>query len=265
MKKSIITACILAGFVSVSVMAAPVATVNGQAIDKSQVDVQVKALVERSGGQVQDSPALREDIKNQLITQVVVEQEAKKRGLDKSKDYQQAMTTFQSRLLSDMLAADIAKKNSVSDADVKKTYDQAAATAKSAQEVKLRQIVTNKEEDAKKALAELNRGKSFESVAKTYSMDGSKDNGGLIDSWENLAAFQQVSPPVFAAVNPLTQGQYTKEVININGNFALFKVEGRRNAIVPAFNDVKDQIKNDLLRQKVMQEVEALRQKATIK
>lgn len=266
MKKNIIAACVLASFVSLSAVAAPVVTVNGQGIEKSQVDSEVKSIVARSNGQVTDTPALREEIKNQLINQILIEQEAKKRGLDRSADFKAAMNNFQSRLLSDMLINDISNKNKVSDSDIKKRYDEYAAAIKGTKEVKLRQIVTDSSSDASKALSELNSGKSFDAVARKYSKDNSKDNGGLIDSWENLSGFQNAAPPVFSAISPLTtKGQYTKEVVNINGNFALFKLEDIRNATVVPFNDVKEQIKTDLLRQKVYQEVEALRNKATIK
>ncbi|WP_434778584.1 peptidylprolyl isomerase [Neisseria sp. Ec49-e6-T10] len=264
MKKNVIYSCIVAAMLSTSVIAAPVVKVNGQAIDKSQVDAEVAAIKARTNGQTQDSPALRENIQNQLITQVLIEQEAKKRGLDKTKDYQTALNNLQSRLLSEAFVADVAKKNTVSDSDARKIYDQMESNLKGTQEVKLRQIVTNKEADANKAIAELNKGKDFAAVAKTYSLDVSKDNGGLIDSYENLKAFEMGAPEIFAAINPLSKGQYNKTPIQANGNFVILKVEDKRNAVVPKFDDVKAQIKDDLLRQKIGQTVEELRQKATI-
>ncbi len=265
MKKNLIAVCVVAGLFSMGLQAAPIVTVNGQAIDKSVVDAQVKELVTRSNGQVQDSPALREEIKNRLVTQTLIEQEAKKRGLDRSKEYQSAVANYQSQLLSELYAQDVIKKNSVSDADAKKAYDQIVANLKGSQEVKLRQIVTDNQSDAQKALSELNSKKSFASVAQKYSKDGSKDNGGLIDSWENLTAFQNGAPDIYAAIGSLAKGQYTSQVVNINGNYALFQIEEKRNAVVPPFNEVKDQIKADMSRQKLMQSVQELRQKATIK
>ena len=265
MKKNLIAVCVLAGLFAVGVQAAPIVTVNGQAIDKSVVDEQVKALVARSGGQVQDTPALREEIKNQLIAQTLVEQEAKKRGLDRSKEYQAALSNFQTQLLNELYAQDVIKKNTVSDADARKVYDQWSAERKGTQEVKLRQIVTDNQSDAQKALSELNSKKPFASVAAKYSKDVSSQNGGLVDTWENMGTIQNGAPVVHAAIASLAKGQYTTQIVNINGNFALFQVEDKRNAVIPNFNEVKDNIKADLSRQKLIQSVQELRQKATIK
>ena len=265
MKKNLIAVCVVAGLFSMGLQAAPVVTVNGQAIDKSVVDEQVKSLVARSGGQVQDTPALREEIKNQLIDQTLVMQEAKKRGLDRSKEYQAALSNFQTQLLGELYIQEVVKKASVSDSEAKQIYDQQAAALKGTQEVKLRQIVTDNQEDAQKALAELNSKKSFASVAQKYSKDGLKDKGGLIDSWENLKNFQNNAPAIYDAIASLAKGQHVKQVVNINGSYALFQVEDKRNAQIPPFNDVKDQIKNALAQQKLTQSVQELRQKATIK
>ena len=265
MKKNLIAVCVVAGLFSMGLQAAPIVTVNGQAIDKSVVDEQVKALIARSNGQVQDTPALREEIKKQLIDQTLVMQEAKKRGLDRSKEYQAALSNFQTQLLGELYIQDVVKKSGVSDAEAKQAYDQQAAALKGTQEVKLRQIVTDSQADAQKALAELNSKKTFASVAQKYSKDISKDNGGLVDTWENMQAFKNNAEVVFNAIQPLSKGQYTAQIVNNGNNYALFQIEDKRNAQIPQFNDVKDQIKNALAQQKLMQSVQELRQKATIK
>ena len=50
--------------VSGSAFAQSVAVVNGVAIDKKEVDEAVSALVKNSGGKMQDTPALRDQIKD---------------------------------------------------------------------------------------------------------------------------------------------------------------------------------------------------------
>src|SRR5262245_37093884 len=61
--------------------ASPVATVNGKAIMQSQLDMLVRERVAQ--GQ-QDSPELRNFLKQELINREVILQESLKRGLDKN-------------------------------------------------------------------------------------------------------------------------------------------------------------------------------------
>ncbi len=264
MKKNLIAVCVVAGLFSMGLQAAPIVTVNGQAIDKSVVDEQVKALIARSNGQVQDTPALREEIKKQLIDQTLVMQEAKKRGLDRSKEYQAALSNFQTQLLGELYIQDVVKKSGVSDAEVKKIYDQRAAAYKGTQEVQLRQFVTEDPAVAQKALSELNSKKPFVSVVQKFAKEGYKENGGLVDGWQSLLELKNVASDIYNAVNSLSKGQHST-VVNSNGAYLIFYVENKRNVELPAFNDIKDQLKADLNRQKFSESILELRQKATIK
>ena len=64
-----------------SAAASPIATVNGKATMQSQLDMLVRERVAQ--GQ-QDSPELRNFLKQELINREVILQESLKRGLDKN-------------------------------------------------------------------------------------------------------------------------------------------------------------------------------------
>ena len=263
MKKNIIAAALCAVLCSTPVLAAPAVTVNGQGIEKSVIDGRIKQMEQQSNGQVKDTPELRTQITEQMINETLAAQDAKKRGLDKDKAFQNAMNEFQTKLLQDAFVADTAKK--VSDSDVKKAYDQYVKNVKGSQEVKLRQIITDSQTKTDKALAELNKGKPFASVAKTYSEDGFAANGGLIDSWANLKEFEMSAPPIYSAISTLSKGQYTKQILSFNGNYILFYIEDKRNAIVPKYDEAKNSIRAQLIQMKVAEQIEQLRKAANIK
>ena len=69
-----------------------VAIVNGTSIEKQDIDQAVSYIVRSSNGQAQDTPALREDVKNRLINREIILQEAKNRGLDKTPDVKRQIT-----------------------------------------------------------------------------------------------------------------------------------------------------------------------------
>jgi len=85
MKLPILCAAGLLAISSVACAADNIAVVNGQAIPKSLEDTWVKELVANGGA---DTPEARAQIKNNLIAGAVIEQEAKKLGIDKSPSIQ---------------------------------------------------------------------------------------------------------------------------------------------------------------------------------
>ncbi len=92
MKKSLtIAALLLTAAGSTPSLAAAVATVNGSAIDSSILDQAVKQVIGNSGGQLKDSPALREEVRQRLINRELIVQAATKAGLDKKPEFQQQL------------------------------------------------------------------------------------------------------------------------------------------------------------------------------
>lgn len=266
MKKNILATAIISAFLSLSVIAAPLVTVNGQGIEKSQVDAEIKNLVARSNGQMKDTPEVREAIKNQLISQVLIQQEAKKRGLSNTKEYKAAISTIETELLANSLFMDIDKKNPVSDSEARKLYDQKANAIKGTQEIQLRQIIVKSSADEKKVQAELAKGGKFEQIAQARSIDPSaKQTGGLVPNYTNLKEFEMQAPAIYKVISTLKKGGYSKEAVDINGHLVIFKVEDRRNAVTPPFDAVKESLKNEIKQQKIAQIVNELRQKASIK
>ncbi|AXK39991.1 peptidylprolyl isomerase [Crenobacter cavernae] len=246
---------------SLQAMATPVATVNGSAIDKSEVDRAVSQLVKNSSGKVQDTPALREEIKGNLIAKELVLQEARRRGLDKTPQFTERLDNLREELLQSALLADIVKQNPVSDAQVKAAYDQLAAQLNGSKEVKVRQIVVANEADATRLIAELKKGGNFEAAARAKSIQpGAKQNGGQM-GWGNLNTMEA---PLAEALKGIGKGQFSVKPLHSRLGYHVFKVEEIRDSKAPAFNDVKPQIARDLQQREVAKVIEGLRGKAKI-
>lgn len=105
---------------------AALATVNGTSIPLSRFDRALTLLTQRG---TQDTPQLRETIRNELIAREVAQQEAVKRGLDKLPEFAAALEEQRKNLLVQVFVQDYLRRNPVADADVRKEYDRLAAAA----------------------------------------------------------------------------------------------------------------------------------------
>ena len=158
------------------------------------------------------------------------------------------------------LFTDYQKKNPISDADVKAEYDKFVAT-NGGKEYKVRHILVEKEADAKAIIASLKKGGKFEDIAKKQSKDvGSGAKGGDLD-WANPSSYV---PEFSAALLTLPKGQVTENPIKTQFGYHIIRVDDIRTAKLPAFEEVKPQITQQMLQQKSVAFQQSLRDKAKI-
>ena len=121
--------CLMLGFPFARASAqsdAALATVNGTIIPQSGLDNAITSLTRRG---MQDTPQVRESIREELIMREVVQQEALKRGLEKLPEFAAALEEQRKNLLVQAFMQDHLRRNPVPDAAVKAEYDRLAAAA----------------------------------------------------------------------------------------------------------------------------------------
>ncbi|QEL55668.1 peptidylprolyl isomerase [Chromobacterium paludis] len=261
MKHSRIAALLLAASISLPAAAESIAVVNGVAIDKSELDAAVANVVQSNGGRVQDTPQLREQLKNSLISRQVILQEAARRGLDKQPEFIKRMDEARSELLRDALFADIVGKAGIGDAQIKARYDQEVAKFVGTKEVHPLQITLSSEADAQKLIAQLKKGGKFEELAKTRSIDpNAKQTGGDM-GWGNLS---QMDPKLAEALKAIPKGQISAKPFQSPLGWHVFKMVDVRDAQVPPLDAVKPQLGRQLQEEVIAKAVEELRAKSKI-
>ena len=129
------------------------ATVNGKEI--SQQSVEMIAKQGAASGRP-DSPETRKAIVDQLAMQMVVAEEALKKGLDKAPEIADQIEMAKQSILASAYVRDFVKNNSISDDAVKAEYDRIKATVTGSQ-YKARHILVEKEAEAKDIIARLKR------------------------------------------------------------------------------------------------------------
>ena len=259
MKKQLFlaTAAAVMAFGAQTAIAQNIAIVNGKAVPKSRLDA-LAQQVAKSGRPV--TPDVQQQMRDAVITREIFAQEAEKLGLMASDDYKNQMEIARQTVLISVLIDDFKKKNAVSDTELKAEYDKFAA-ANGGKEYKARHILVEKEADAKAIIASIKKGAKFEDIAKKQSKDpGSGANGGDLD-WANPSSYVA---EFTEAMLKLTKGQMTEVPVKTQFGFHIIRVDDIRNAQLPAFEELKPQIAQQIDQQRLGAYQQSLREKAKV-
>lgn len=234
----------------------PEALVNGVSIPKARVELRVKIAAQQNQP---DSPELRKQILEELVSLEFLSQAAVKEGLDKQPETAQRLEITRQNVLADMLVQDYVKTHPVTDDQLKQEYE-VFKNRVGKTEYKLSHILVDTEDEAKKIASSLKKGGSFAKLAKSKSKDPSaKENGGEL-GWTIPAKFVQ---PFAEAIPKLKKGQVSDPVQTQFG-WHIIKLENTRDLKVPSMEDMKPNIENSLHQQAVKKYIDELRSKAKI-
>lgn len=150
--------------------------------------------------------------------------------------------------------------DTITDADVKARYDKEVAALPPVEEVRARHILVKTEEEAKTVIKELGEGKDFAELAKAKSTDPNKSDGGDLGFFKKGMMVPEFETAAFA----MNKGDVSKEPVKTQFGFHVIKLEDKRNAPPPEFDQVKDQVKQIVLRDKYMEILKTTKSAAKI-
>ncbi|WP_062218131.1 peptidylprolyl isomerase [Aureimonas sp. D3] len=144
----------------------------------------------------------------------------------------------------------------ITDAELKARYDAEVAAMKPVEEIHAKHILVPTKEEAEAAIKELDAGKDFDAVAAEKSTGPTGPQGG------DLGFFGpgQMVPPFEEAAFKLEPGTYTKEPVQTQFGWHVIKVLEKRKQQPPAFDQVKDQVRQIVMREKYIAMVQAARE-----
>ena len=239
-----------------------IAVVNGVPVSEARVDYIVKTQIQQ--GQ-KDSPELRKNVADVLITREVLTQEAIKKGFDKDPAVVTQMDMAKQEFLIRAYFEDFIKRNPVSDEEITAEYEKikAAQGGTDRKEYCAAHILLKDEKQANAVLAQINKanGKNFAQLAKAKSEDtGSKKLGGDLDWSDGSNYVKEFSD----AMMKLNKGEWTKKPVKTKFGYHIILLEDVRPVQFPPLEQVKDRISQQMLAQKRDKEIEALRAGAKI-
>lgn len=240
-----------------------VAKVNGKEIttaDLKQLEASLpKEMIERA----QQKGDIKGELTNQLVDLRVITDAALKSDVGKTKEVQQAIERAKEQVLVQAFVFE-QLKSKVNDQAVEQEYktlkDKFMTEVKDKKEIKVRHILFKDEKDAAAALKRLKNGEDFQKLARELSEDkqSGQDGGDLGYVLEGTV------PEFDAALKSLKSGGVSKETTKTNFGYHLFKVDDRRNAKPPKFEDVKAQLGSRVQQKAFLELVKRLRDKASV-
>jgi peptidyl-prolyl cis-trans isomerase C len=244
-----------------------VATVNGMAIHQSDLNV-----AEEEAGQLPPmSPEAKKDYLIQFVTDMtLLTQAAEAKKLGDSDEFKQKLAFTRKKLLMETLLQSVGK-DAMTDAALRKAYDDAVKQMPDEEEVHARHILVRAPQGDDKAgaeakkkiddvIARLNKGEDFAKLAKDVTEDPSgKANGGDL-GWFTK---DQMVPEFAEAAFSLKPGQISAPVHTQFG-WHVIKLEDKRKKQPPSFEDVKPQLEQYVTRKAQADLITKLRAEAKI-
>lgn len=248
---------LIASALMLSVHGAHGATVNGVAISEEQVS---QAMAQ---ARLPDSPQARAAVRQQLIAQELIRQEAARdKTLETRGDVQQALREARTQILTQAWLKDRIEPEPVTEAQVRERYD-AIVGSLGEKEYKARLIEVADNASAAAALARIAGGEDFGKVARDVSLAPTKASGGAMD-WVSFPVppregrTQNLPLPLAEAIASLPAGAATTAPIAWNNRSYLLRVDEVRTTQVPTYDQARPAIEQVLRAQALERATAAL-------
>jgi len=237
-----------------------VAKVDGRIVWSS--DVKREAVAQGligEGEPLEVSSDLFRRVMDEVVDQKLLAAEAQKRKLDKAPAAQRRLAAARERMLADMVVESVVS-DAVNDKAVRDLYQEQLKLAKPGEELHARQIVVANPTDAEAIKKLLASGASFEALAMERSTDAAtRFNGG------DLGYFTpDVMPEAYAAALKTAKTGDLVGPFQVEGGWALLKVEDRRPEAAITIESARPQIVRYLTYDQIRDLLEKLRSRAKI-
>lgn len=150
--------------------------------------------------------------------------------------------------------------DTVTDDEVKARYDKEVAALPKQEEVHARHILVKTEDEAKDVIKQLDAGKDFAELAKEKSTDPNKADGGDLGYFTKGRMVKEFEDAAFA----LEKGTYSKTPVKTDFGYHVIKVEDKRDAPPPPFDQVKDQVRQLVMRDKYLALLASAKEKSKV-
>jgi peptidyl-prolyl cis-trans isomerase C len=244
-----------------------VAKVNGTEIRQSDL-----AVAEEEAGQIPPmSPEAKQDYLVQFLADMIlVSKAADDKKLGDTADFKRKLAFNRNKLLMEALLLSVGKE-ALTDAEMRKVYDEAVKQMSEEKEVHARHILfrvapgdekasKEAEDKVKAVIVRLNKGEDFAKVAGEVTEDPSgKANGGDLGYFSKEQMVPEFSDTAFG----LAKGKISGPVKTQFG-WHVIKVEDLRVKPQPKFEEVKPQIEQYVTRKAQAELVTKLRADAKI-
>jgi peptidyl-prolyl cis-trans isomerase C len=196
---------------------------------------------------------------DQMVSSILFADAGRKAKLGDDPDVKKRVARAEERIIGDVYV-NRAVEAGMTDAKLHEQYDKLVKDKPGKEEVSARHILVPTEDEAKAIIVELNKGADFATLAKQKSTDPAKDTGGDLGFFSRDAMVSEFADAAFK----LGKGEYTKTPVHTQFGWHVIKLDDRRTAAPPSFEESKDELGNTLAREIVTAKVKALKDGAKV-
>lgn len=236
MKKLLLATALAA--LTAPVFAQTAFTVNGQTISVAEQKELMKVLADRG---VKDQKQQLEAARSILAQEKLIEEAAKKANIAQDPAVKALIAERKTEIYSAELVRKNAAAHPLTDADLKKTYEEVKKQY-DPNEIKVRHILVKTEQEAKDIIKSLNAGGDFAVIAKEKSLDqGTAAQGGEIP----FTNIRRIAIPGFAeTAMALNKGALLPVPFHSALGYHVIQLQDKREVPLPSFDALKPQIQN---------------------
>jgi len=240
---------------------AVLASVNGNKIYASQVN-EIVSMVVADGGK--DTPELRQTLLNDLVIREAISQDVKKTGLLEKDSNALKLKLARRNTVLEIWFGVYMKTHPVTESEIKAEYDRRLAFSKepkNAKQYEVSQIMLTTQAEGEDIIKQINSGAKFEVLAKERSIDKNTGIKGGLVGW---VFSSQLTPPINDAVPNLGKGKITQNPIQTGNGWHVIKVNDVRPFELLPFDQLQNNIAQELTQQRRNVAVSALLQESKV-
>ncbi|WFA09377.1 peptidylprolyl isomerase [Tissierella sp. Yu-01] len=225
-----------------------VAKVNGKEISKDDVLKFLNDIGPQMAMQFQSPEGIKRVI-DELVNQELLYLDAIELNLEEDKEFKDVLEKTKANLLKDYAVNKIIAGITTKEEELKDYYEKNKDSYNKPESVKASHILVDNEDKANEVISELNEGLSFEDAAKNYSTCPSKEAGGALGEFTKGQMVKEFEDVAFN----MEVGTVSKPVKTQFG-YHIIKLTDKNKASISNFEEVKDQVNNQVLRIKQQKE-----------
>ena len=220
------------------------ASVQGTSITEDQIDATIAALGQR--GQGYNSPQGRQMILEQIINKRLLVLDAEKNLYEYDPEFKAELAQIKEEMLANFAIKKALENITVSDEEAQKEYDSNPDRFKKGESVEASHILVDDESKAKDIMAKIESGDvSFEDAARDNSSCPSGQKGGALGEFTR----GQMVPEFDEACFTMEVGE-TRGPVKTQFGYHLIKLNSKKESSTIDFENIKEQLKANLLQQK---------------
>ncbi len=230
------------------------AKVAGEVITVDEFEREVRSLPEYTRKRMETAEQKERHLKK-MIDEILLLQEAKRRGLDEDEEVREKVERYRSRLITEKLYREVAAERSqVGEEEILAYYQEHKDRFRQKERIRARQILillppkagpeeeAEAEKKAKEVLAKVKAGEDFATLAKQYSEGPTASRGGDLGFFSRGRMVPEFEEIAFS----LEEVGDTSDVVRTKFGLHIIQLTGRQPARELALEDVKDRIVRQL-------------------